>query len=240
MPRIARIVITNVPHHVFNRGHRKRRIFNSEDDFLLFLKLLREAGKHHNVKIIGYCLMPNHFHVIAVPHAKDSLAKAFEEVKRKYTMAQNIKYQWTGSLWECRFHSSPVDPIHFLFLLRYIELNPVRAKIVKYAEEYPWSSARAHVHKRADRHLDLAEIPELQHGIDWVKFLKAEDDPKFINAVEQHIRTGRPLGSKEFINRLEMMIGRNIVIRRAGRKPISNDNSKPQSDVRSNKNKRRL
>jgi putative transposase len=163
-----------------------------------------------------YCLMNNHVHIIAVPETEDALAKGIGEVQRKYALTINMRNDWRGHLWQTRFSSYPMDEVHLYFAARYIEQNPVRAKLVKEAEDYRWSSARAHVLKLKDELLsdfDLASsIP------DWGAYLREKTCETYIDLLKIHEKSGRPLGSEEFLDELEKRTGRRLKKEKPGRK----------------------
>src|SRR3990170_2916131 len=129
MARIARIVAANIPHHITQRGNRRQKTFFQGQDYRLYLNLMAEWCSHHNVAVWAYCLMPNHVHLIAVPKAEDGLRRAIGEAHRRYTRYVNFREGWRGHLWQGRFASFVMDESYFLTAVRYVELNPVRAKL---------------------------------------------------------------------------------------------------------------
>jgi putative transposase len=220
MPRIARIVVPGCPHHLIQRGNRRLKVFFSDEDKALYLKLMITQARKHGLSFWAYCLMDNHVHMIAVPLAQKSLARGIGEAHRKYTNLINIREEWKGYLWQGRFISFPMDEIHAFKALRYVERNPVRAGIVRKAEDYQWSSAGAHVTGCEDPL--LSECP-LAEGIkDWSAFLGQEDGASDMKNFMKHELTGRPLGSDEFIDKLEELTGRCLRLRKVGRKKPGN------------------
>jgi putative transposase len=216
MARIARVVIPGYPHHIIQRGNRRQQVFFSEGDRALYLKLLKREADRHGLCVLAYCLMRNHVHLVAVPAREDSFAKALAEAHRKYTCVINIRENWKGYLWQGRFISYPLDETHCYAAIRYIERNPVRAGIVTRAEEYPWSSARAHIMKVPD---PLLSDDAIQIGIsNWSNFLGQKDNDEDIQRFIDHEQTGRPLGSEDFVKRLEQLTGRILTPMRRGRK----------------------
>ncbi|MEN6312199.1 MAG: transposase, partial [Acidobacteriota bacterium] len=175
MPRIARVVIPGCPHHIIQRGNRRQPVFFSDNDKALYMDLLKRQTDKHGLSIWAYCLMGNHVHLVAVPAEKDSLARGLAEVHRKYTSLINIREDWKGYLWQGRFISYPMDDAYCYAAVRYIERNPVRAKLVGRAEEYLWSSARPHVHRLADSLLSPSPLESAI--VDWSAYLaKVEPD----------------------------------------------------------------
>lgn len=215
MGRIARVVIPGYPHHVIQRGNRRQIVFFSEDDRRLYLNILNQLCRKEGVEIWCYCLMDNHVHLIAVPRKKESLAKAIGETHKKYTWMINIRENWKGHLWQGRFLSYPMDEGYLYLALRYIERNPVRARIVKKAEDYPWSSARSHVFRLSDK--ILTEFDLHSDIKDWSAFLQGEDNESDLDTFRKHERTGRPLGDKDFIAKIEEITGRTLGKKKVGR-----------------------
>ena len=146
MPRIARIIVENYPHHVIQRGINRSEIFLDNSDHRLFLANLKKLSTRFSVKIWAYCLMQNHFHLLLVPVNTHGMSKFIHGLTFKYAQHFNKKYGRTGHLWENKFFSCPVDKDSYLWsVTKYIENNPVRAKLAANAEEWIWSSARAHI-----------------------------------------------------------------------------------------------
>ena len=216
MARIARVVIPGCPHHIIQRGNRRQNVFFSDTDKALYVTLLKRLVDKQVLSIWAYCLMSNHVHLIAVPARKDSFARGLAEAHRKYTSLINIREDWKGYLWQGRFISYPLDEAHCYAAVRYIERNPVRAGLVARAEEYPWSSAHAHVQASADA---LLSTCPLESSIpDWARYLGQEDMEQNIKEFAEHETTGRPLGSDEFVRALEQKLGRVLFPLRRGRK----------------------
>ncbi|MEN6560368.1 MAG: transposase [Acidobacteriota bacterium] len=149
------------------------------------------------------------------PQAEDSFARGIGELHRRYTLVVNTREGWRGYLWQGRFLSYPLGETHCYSAVRYVERNPVRAGLVARAEMYEWSSARAHVRREA--HPLLAPFPLLKAIPDWSAYLGQKESIGEIDDFRQHERTGRPLGSDEFIRRLEALTGRVLAPRPKGR-----------------------
>ena len=145
MPRLARVVAVGLPHHITQRGNYRQRVFWSESDRITYLGLISEYCKPARLRLIGYCLMTNHVHLIAVPEREDSLARGLGQAHCRYAHCVNARQRSTGHLWQNRFYSTVMDEAHLLSAMRYVERNPVRAGMVADAAEYRWSSAIAHL-----------------------------------------------------------------------------------------------
>jgi putative transposase len=206
-----------VPHHVVQRGNRRQPVFFSTADYKAYLRLMAVWCGQERVDIWAYCLMPNHVHLIAVPGSERGLARAIGEAHRRYTMRVNQREDWRGYLWQGRFSSYPLDEQYLLAAVRYTELNPVRAGLAKRPWQYPWSSAAAHVRGKDD--LLVKVKPMLRRVKNWREYLGTEQDSTDMELIRRHSRTGRPLGSHDFVESLEAEAGRPLAPRRRGPKP---------------------
>lgn len=142
MPRRARIVMPGVPHHVTQRGNRRMQTFFELKDYEKYLQILNQSSDDFGTKVLAYCLMPNHIHVIAIPSREESLRKTFSDIHERYTKYINFKKGWQGCLWQGRFFSTPLDSEHLEACYHYVHDNPVRAGLVEKAKDYRWSSVR--------------------------------------------------------------------------------------------------
>ena len=149
MARKARVVAAGVPHHVTQRGNNRQDVFLTDDDRRYYLSVLRDRSQQAGLQLLGYCLMTNHVHLVAVPTRPDSLARALGRAHSSYAQRFNRRYRRCGHLWQNRFYSCPVGGSHLLRALAYVDLNPVRAGLVGRAADYPWCSARAHIESAA-------------------------------------------------------------------------------------------
>ena len=125
------MVLPGIPHHVTQRGNRRERTFFEDGDYALYVDLLALAAARHGVEVWPYCLMPNHDHVVAVPRDEDALGRTFRDVHRRYTGFVNTRMRVTGHLWQGRFSSVAMDEAHLFAALRYVALNPVRARLAE-------------------------------------------------------------------------------------------------------------
>jgi len=217
MARLARLVIPGMPHHVTQRGNRRQQTFFNEGDYAAYLELMVEWCREKGVEIWGYCLMPNHVHLIAVPSSEDGLRWAIGSAHERYTRRINFREQWRGYLWQGRFASFVMDEPYLLAAARYVELNPVRAKLASHPGDWPWSSARAHLSGRDDCLVKVA--PLLARIADWNAFLGGAVPEEELRNLRQHGRTGRPLGDETFLGRLEEWVGRVLKPQKRGPKP---------------------
>jgi putative transposase len=217
MVRIARVVAAGVPHHVVQRGNRRQTVFFSTADYKAYLRLMAMWCHQERVEVWAYCLMSNHVHLVAVPENEQGLARAIGEAHRRYTVRVNQRENWRGYLWQGRFSSYPLDERYLLAAVRYVELNPVRARLVERPWQYAWSSAAAHVRKRDDVLVKVK--PMLGRVADWREYLSTEPDSTDTEILRRHMRTGRPLGNPKFVESLEAKVGRALAPRKRGPKP---------------------
>lgn len=216
MARLARAVAPGVAHHVTQRGNRRLPTFFSDGDYQAYIELMAHWCEKRGVAIWGYCLMPNHVHLIAVPETEESLRLAIGEAHRRYSRMINIREGWRGHLWQGRFSSYIMDGGYLMACARYVEMNPVRAGLVASPEDWPWSSARAHLAGVDDELADASTLLEMAHS-GWRDFLNLPTLKSDIGLMKKHERTGRPLGSQDFITGIEASLGRRLRPKNAGR-----------------------
>ena len=159
MSRIARILLKCVCYHIINRGNQKQNIFLDNIDCEKYMDILRHYKRKYRFKLYAYCLMPNHIHLIIEIKDINDLAKIMQCITQTYTAWFNKKYKKTGRLWQNRFKSMIIQKDRYLLdCLRYIELNPIRAKITSFAEQYSWCSWKERslgVHSNSGKLLDI-------------------------------------------------------------------------------------
>ena len=219
MARIARVVIPGYPHHVTQRGCRRQQTFFTKDDYRYYLELVRNRKAEAGISIWAYCLMPNHVHMVVVPEEEQSLSKFFGPLHRKYALAVNRRMRWQGHLWQERFHSFVMDELHLLSAVRYVELNPVRARLCKSAASWPWSSASAHLSGSSNGL--VAVDPMLERIGNWANYLSAPSAEISDDDLRRYSRTGRPAGDTEFVGVLEALTGRRLRKLKPGPKPTN-------------------
>ncbi len=212
MPRVARLILPDCPHHVTQRGNNREDVFFTDDDRRSYLELLRDQCAAAEVEVIGYCLMTNHVHLLVVPPQAGSLARALGRAHWRYTQYINRLHGRCGHLWQNRFFSCPLDAGHTWAALAYLERNPVRARLVRRAWNYAWSSAAAHVGERGDASglLDLRTWAQEWPAERWREQLVAPADEAGAEAIRRHLRTGRPLASDGWLAKLEARLGRRL------------------------------
>jgi len=227
MPRIARAVAVGVPHHVTQRGNNRQDVFFVNEDRTAYLHFLKTHAERFDLVIYGYCLMTNHVHLIVVPETDDALSKAIGRTHYDYTRYVNRLHGRSGHLWQNRFFSCPLDESHYWTAMSYVERNPVRAKMVRKAWRYPWSSAPAHVTgEDVVGLLDLSEWRTKKDRDDWAHHLSEAQDRETVAVIRSCLRTGRPLGSDTFISKIETFVGRRLRAAPVGRPKRTKENTK--------------
>ena len=133
VPRRARVVFPGLPHHATQRGNNRQQLFFAPEDYRYYLELLADHARRFGVEVLGYCLMPNHVHLIAAPESEASLARALGRTHSEFALALNRTEGRTGHVFQNRFFSCVLGGTHLLRALRYVERNPVRAGLAAVA-----------------------------------------------------------------------------------------------------------
>lgn len=194
-------------------------MFFSDADRRVYLEWLHTYVEEYALELIAYCLMTNHVHLVIVPPAAEALHRALRPLHTRFAQRLNRTRGWNGHVWQGRYHSSPLDERYLRAAVRYVERNPVRAKMAADAESYPWSSAAAHCGLRHDPLLStnpawgrrFADIG------DWSAWLAEEEEQQSIATLRLHSVKGLPCGSDAFVETLEAAAGRELRCRPQGR-----------------------
>jgi len=210
MPRIARIIAAGYPHHITQRGNNRATVFFDDEDRQTYLNLLLKYTRKYNVAIWAYCLMSNHVHLLAVPGTDTGLARGVGLTNMLYTQYLNRKLNQSGRIWQNRFFSCLVESNQYLWgVARYIERNPLKARMAECVEGYRWSSARAHVAMADDPLLSADSWFSDEERSAYRDFVGMEDDDTD-NAIRKATNTGRPFGSEPFIDQMEFSLNQRL------------------------------
>jgi putative transposase len=229
MPRRPRFVLPGAPHHVTQRGNNRQDVFFSDDDRMRYLHMLHHNSRRYNLRILGWCLMTNHVHLIAIPGVPESLALCIRQTHSQYSWEVNRRRNRVGHLWQNRFFSCALEPAHLISALRYVDLNPVRAGMTADPWNWRWSSARAHTSPQGHDALlgwpwlDWMEEARLGSWsfLDWKANLLKASQPEELNRIRRATNLGEPLGSDEFVMSLEAKAGRRLRVQARGRPPAT-------------------
>ena len=198
MPRTSRIVVPGVAHHVIQRGNRRQTLFFGDNDRRAYLHNLTESCVRHSVTCLAWCLMDNHIHLVLVPPSADALRAVLSSVHTSYSQRINRTQGLSGHVFEGRYKSYPMDDAHMLVAVRYVENNPVVAKMVGQAEDWPWSSARAHLGLTRDSLTDTSLLPS--HVPNWRAMLQdGLESSEHDSRVETALLSGRPLAGESWL-----------------------------------------
>ncbi|MBX6423772.1 transposase [Thermosulfurimonas sp. F29] len=199
MPGRPRIIAPGYPHHVVSRANHGQTCFHEEEDYRVFLDIVGNLKRKREIRIWSFCIMPNHFHLLVVPETPEDLVKFMQGLLVTYTQYYNRKYGQEGQLWRAKYHSSIVDHEHYLWkVMRYIERNPVRAGLVEWPEDYPYSSASKN--RIGSQFLDEPPFtPETKaYYLEW---RRQPEPPELLAFLRQNSRKNRPLGPPDFARR---------------------------------------
>ena len=205
MPRQSRIVLPHVPHHVTQRGNYGQPVFESEADYKKYCHWFKSYSEKYGLETYAYCLMTNHVHFIVVPKNENALARVFNTLHMMYSQHLNKRKGVTGHLWQGRFFSCVLDETHLYRAIRYVERNPIRARMARYAWDYTWSSASEHVGKSKGI-IPLQASLEMKEE-EWAEYLK-EPDEEMVDEIRIKTQKGSIVGSEQFIKHIENRFNR--------------------------------
>ena len=210
MPRKPRFYLPGIPVHIVQRGHSREPVFFETGDYHAYLHWLQEASKRYDCAIHAYVLMTNHIHLLATPAEKNSISLMMQYIGRHYVPYINHTYGTSGSIWEGRYKASLIhDEAYLLICMRYIELNPVRANMVKTPGAYRWSSYKANVQGQQNEILtEHALYKALGRTSDqrreaYKALFKGQVDPDELDAIRASWQSGTPLGNEYFMQKIE-------------------------------------
>ena len=216
MPRTARASIGGVCYHVMNRGNGREQVFHDDDDYAAFLNLLGRACRRRPMRVLAWCLMPNHFHLVLWPHGDGDLGRWMQWLLTSHVRRHHKRRGTGGHIWQGRFKAFPIqEDSHLLTVLRYVERNPVRAKLVRRAEAWPWSSAAARwVRSGRPEFLTESPVPLPRPWSRWVNTALTE---KELAAVRQSVVRGSPCGDADWATAAARRLDLEFTLRPRGR-----------------------
>ena len=210
-------------YHVLNRAVARDRIFCKDEDYAAFEKILAEVHERLATRMLGYCLMPNHWHLVLWPKKDGELSEFMRLVTVTHTQRWHAHYHSSGSgpLYQGRFKSFPIErDEHLLAVLRYVERNPLRAKLVERAEMWPWCSlARYRGAQTPPWLLPVTDWPVARRA-DWLTWVNRPQSQKELDALHTCIKRGRPFGSERWVSRTVKALGLESTMRPRGRQRI--------------------
>ena len=221
--RPLRPIADGLIYHVINRGNNRQTVFESDGDYAAFLKAISDLKERKPFDLYGYCLMRNHIHLLVRPR-EYSISRIAQSLLVSHTQRYHRFHGTSGHVWQGRFKSPVIqDDEHLLTVLRYIEANPLRAKIVERAGDYPWSSFASHGLGRSDPLLDpvvgydaLARSPAARQGR-WSAYVHRTPEEAELAAIRRSSKTGLPYGARAWVDRLCGQLKLDLTIRPPGR-----------------------
>lgn len=225
MPRQARLVLANTAHHIVQRGHNRETVFVERQDYVYYLETLKEWKQELNVAVYGYCLMTNHVHLILNPNDEpDNLGRLMKRLAGRQTRYVNHQENRSGSLWEGRYKSSPIETDSYLLAcLRYVERNPIKAGMVKELTDYEWSSYPQHAGFETDCWID---DDEAYLGLGHSKEERMQNYRNYLNqpnlvseskTIANALQRNQLTGTSRFVDEIEKRLGYRIEQRGPGR-----------------------
>ena len=225
MPRIGRVMQAGYPHHIVQRGHNRQVVFAAPRDYVRYLDTLAEFKVMYGVKVYAYCLMTNHVHLLLAPDEDIAgVGRLMKRLAGRQTRYHNGLAGRTGTLWESRYKSSPVDSDDYLLAsVRYIELNPVRARMVATPEAYRWSSCRHHLDDEVCAWLNddpcylALAADRVQRREQYRRFLFESIPDGEWALIRTAVQRGQLTGTSRFVDDVEAILGQRIEHRPPGR-----------------------
>lgn len=224
MGRPLRAAAGGVVYHVLNRANARMTIFDDDDDYLAFFRILREAHERVDMRILAWCVMPNHWHLVLWPRADGDLSDFTGWLTLTHTQRWHAHRgsAGTGHLYQGRFKSFPTqEDDHFLTVCRYVERNALRANLVKQAEAWPWGSL--HAYAKGGPWADLLSSWPVRRSSHWVQHVNAAQTEAEVAAIRTSIQRGRPFGDERWTQQTAaaLHLGSTLVSRGRPRKSSS-------------------
>ena len=228
MPRTARVAPGGTIFHVLNRGNARDQIFHKDADFHAFEKIVAETIEHVPMRILAYCLMPNHWHLVLWPKHDGDLGRFMQRLTTTHVRRWHLHRRSVGSghLYQGTYKSFPIEcDEHLLTVLRYVERNPVRPTLVQRAEEWRWSSLHRWLHP--DETVDQPALCAWPIGrpTDWLRRVNRALSKKELEAVRVSVARGRPYGTETWQKRTAKRLGLESTFRSRGRPKKAEENA---------------
>jgi putative transposase len=215
MPRTARASQANYCYHVLNRGNGQARVFHKPGDYEAFVALFERGCERLPMRILAYCLMPNHFHLVLWPRKTGDLGRFMQWLLTAHVRRYHRHYHTSGHVWQGRFKAFPIEQDeHLLTVLRYVERNPLRAGLVKAAEEWKWSSLGLFTPEPQVEWLHAGPAPR---GRDWRTWVNQPQNELEVIRLRQSIARGTPFGSDGWVKRAAKRLGLEASLHPRGR-----------------------
>ena len=215
MPRPTRSTPAGYCYHVLNRGNGRQQVFHKEADYAAFLRLIDEAHERRPLRLLAYCLMPNHFHLVLWPREDGDLSRWMQWLLTTHVRRYHEHYHTSGHVWQGRFKAFPVqEDEHLLTVLRYVERNPLRAGLTTGLLDWTWSSLAIHRQQERPAWYSSGPVPR---GKDWLKHVAEPQTDIELAALRRCVQRGSPYGSERWQTRTTSQLGLESTLRPRGR-----------------------
>lgn len=215
MPRTARASVGDVCYHVLNRGNGRARVFHKPEDYARFAELLGQACERVTMRVVGWCVMPNHFHIVLWPHGDGDLGRWMQWLMTAHVRRYHRHYGSSGHVWQGRFKAFPIqEDGHYLTVLRYVEGNALRARIVQRAEDWRWSSLYAREHGEG---AGVLSAGPLQRPGNWLTLVNQQMENAQLDSLANSLKRGAPYGGVIWAKRIAARLGLQSALRPLGR-----------------------
>ena len=221
MGRTARASQGGFVYHVLNRGNGRADVFHNDDDYAAFVTLMQEAHEKVPIRLVGYCLMTNHFHLVLWPHGDGDLSRWMQWLMTAHVRRYHLHYKGSGHVWQGRFKAFPIqDDEHYLTVLRYVERNPLRANLVQQSQDWDWSSLNPT--QRSGPIGMLSEGPVAKPA-EWTRFVNGVETEAELTALRHSVSRRTPFGDPNWQNTTATQLGVEASMRLLGRPRLQDD-----------------
>ncbi len=215
MPRTARASVGGICYHVMNRGNGSARVFHKDRDYEAFVSLIDQSCDRLPMRVLAYCLMPNHFHLVLWPHGDGDLGTWMQWLMTAHVRRYHRHHGTSGHVWQGRFRAFPIQQdAHLLTVMRYIERNPLRARLVDRAQDWAWSSLGWLGSAERPRCLHAGPIDRLH---DWLQCVNRAESAEELEILRGSAQRGTPFGTPMWIGRTAAQLGLESAVRPRGR-----------------------
>jgi putative transposase len=224
MARTARASIGGICYHVINRGNGQAEVFHKTEDYYRFTEMMQQSCVRLPLRVVGWCLMPNHFHLVLWPYQDGDLSRWMQWLMTCHVRRYHEHYQSSGHIWQGRFKAFPIQQdVHFLKVLRYVERNPVRAGLVTQAEHWRWSSLHPEAHRQV---AGLLSAGPVSRPSNWLALVNHVEPPEDIARLRTCVNRCRPFGAGAWVETMVARLGLESALHPRGRPRKPSDEAK--------------
>jgi putative transposase len=224
MPRTARASVGGICYHVINRGNNQQQVFNADTDYWAFHKLLREACERIPMRVVGYCVMPNHFHAVLWPFGNGDLGRWMQWLLTAHVRRYRRHYGGSGHVWQGRFKAFPIQcDWHLLSVLRYVERNPLRANLVQLSQQWQWSSLS---HRQGKNPPSFMHPGPVALPKNWLELVNEPQTQEELESLRQSVNREKPWGGETWVEAIAEQLGLESTLRPRGRPKKKRDKVK--------------